>query len=238
LWPESASTTSEKSATPLSYDVGKGEPAYPVVNPRPTHQLTLSGILPASQPIDDVEVLYTTDAQADDPSAEQCRRPSEYPDKLPPFPLKHRVFLSLNRRSDSYRASLFVDQYLPGRCHWHMQAIQYRLHVMGFAEPMPIQHAIAVVDPERFAKLAEYARALPDHGARMELWCQNPPRYMSISCTDFGDAVFGPSPQQRDSIPAIDREDQNAAYLMPETTAVQVNFHDVGAVPRTRPASP
>src|SRR5260370_25841049 len=88
LWPESASTTSEKSATPLSYDVGKDEPAYPVVNPRPTHQLTLSGILPASQPIDDVEVLYTTDAQADDPSAEQCRRSSEYPDKLPPFPLK------------------------------------------------------------------------------------------------------------------------------------------------------
>jgi hypothetical protein len=237
LWPESASTTIEKSATPLSYYVGKDEAAYPEVNPRPTHQLTLSGILPASQPIDDVEVLYMTDAQADDPSAEQCRRPSEYPDKLPPFPLKHRVILSLNRRPVSYRASLFLDQYLPGRCHWHLQAIQYRLHVMGFPEPMPIQHAIAVVDPERFAKLAEYARALPDHGARMELWCQNPPRYSSISCTDFGDAVFGLSPKQRDSIPAIDREDQNA-YLMPETTAVQVNFHDVGAIPRTRAASP
>jgi len=53
-------------------------------------------------------VLYTTDAEADDPNAEQCRRPSEYPDKLPPFPLKHRVFLSLNRSADSYRASLLL----------------------------------------------------------------------------------------------------------------------------------
>jgi hypothetical protein len=233
LWPESASTSTAKSSTPLSYDVAKDEPAYPVINPHPTHKLTLSGMLPASQPIDDVEVLYTTDAQPEDIDAEQCRRPSEYPDKLPPFPLKHRVLLTLNRSADSYRASLFVDQYLPGRCHWHLQAIQYRLRVMGFADPMPIQRGIAAVDPERLAKLADYARALPDHGARMELWCQNPPRHMSISCTDFGDAVFGLSPQQRDAIPAIDRQDQDAAYLMPETTVVQVNFHDI---PRTRPA--
>jgi hypothetical protein len=233
LWPESASTSIAKKSAPVSYDVAKDEPAYPAINPHPTHQLTLSGKLPASQPIDDVEVLYTTDTQPEDTSAEQCRRPSEYPDKLPPFPLRHRVLLSLNRSSDSYRASLFVDQYLPGRCHWHLQAIQYRLHMMGFPDPMPIQHAIAAVDPAQFAKLAEYARALPDRGTRMELWCQNPPRYMPISCTDFGDAVFGLTPLQRDSIPAIDRQDQNAAYLMPDTTAVQVNFHDV---PRTKPA--
>jgi hypothetical protein len=238
LWAESASTIVEKGATPLSYDVGKDEPAYPTVNPHPTHQVTLTGILPPSQPIDDVEVLYFTDAQADDPSAEQCRRPSEVPDKLPPFPLKHRVVLPLNRTADSYRMDVFVDQYLPGRCRWHLQAIQFRLHMSGFADPMPIQHGISVVDPERFAKLADYARALPDHGARMELWCQNPPRYFTGTCADFGDAVHGLSPQQRDSIPAIDREDQNAAYLLPETTAVQVNFHDVGAIPRSTPTSP
>jgi len=72
----------------------------------------------------------------------------------------------------------------------------------------------------------------------MELWCQTLPPYTPMRCTDFGDAVFGLSPQQRDSMPAIDREDQNAAYLLPETTAVRVNFHDVGAIPRITPASP
>jgi hypothetical protein len=238
LWPESASPASEKGATPLSYQVGKDEPAYPVVNPHPTHQLTLSGTLPASQPIDDVEALYVTDALADDASAEHCRRPSQYPDKLPPSPLQHRVVLSLNRSAESYRVSTFVDQYLPGRCRWHLQAIRYRLHVPGFPEPMPIQHAISVVDPDRFAKLAEYARAQPDHGARMELWCLNPPRYMSISCTDFGDLAHNLSSQQRDSVPAREREEANAAYLLPDTTSVEVNFHDMSTVGALSSAPP
>ena len=89
LWSESASADIKKA--PISYDVAKGEPAYPDINPQPNHQLTMSGNLPSSEPIDDIEVLYTTDAQPEVTCAEHCRRPSEYPDKIPPFPLTHRV---------------------------------------------------------------------------------------------------------------------------------------------------
>jgi hypothetical protein len=175
---------------------------------------------------------------ADDRGAEDCRRPSQFPDKLPPVSLQHRVVLPLNRNAESYRASIFVDQYLPGRCRWHLAAIHYRLHIPGFAAPMPIQHAISVVDPERFAKLAEYARTQPDHGARMELWCLNPPRYIPISCSDFSDLAYKLSLQQRDSVPAHEREEAKVAYLLPDTTSVEVNFRDISTVGESGPARP
>jgi hypothetical protein len=239
LWPESSSSTSERSATSLPRDVGTDETSYPIVNPNPTHKLTLTGVLPANQPINDVELLYETDVQSDDKGAEQCRRPSPFGPKLPADSLLHKVVLPLTRGEDKYQASFFVDQYLPGRCHWHLTTVTYRLRVNGFTDPMRIQHGISAVNPEHYPKLADFVRAQPDRGARMELWCLNPPKYIPVSCTDFGDfAAHVLSAEQRASVPAIQREDANAAYILPDSTDVQVNFHDLSATAAAKPTQP
>ena len=227
LWPEGGSGA-PKAATPLPDDVGEAERDYPIVNAHAKHQLTLFGALPTSQPIDDVELLYETDIQGDNPDAAQCRVTSSY---LPPGPRWHRVLLPLTRNGDKYRAVFFVDQFLPGRCLWHFKMVTYRMHMTGFAEPMRIQRGVIAEDADWYARHSEYLRTLPDGGARMDLWCLNPPRYIPISCTDFGDgAVYKLSPQQQASVPAIERENPNAAYVLPGATSVQVNFHDISAV--------
>lgn len=156
LWAEGPSTPG-RNAAPLSQEVGAGESAFPMVNPHPTHQLTLTGALPARQPIDDVKLVYGTTMNTGN---NQCQRS----DPLPPIPLIHTVILPLIRGDASYRATLFVDQYLPGPCHWGLSQIVFRLHVAGFAIPMEIQHRVVAVDEQKSAPLAANLRTRQDHG--------------------------------------------------------------------------
>src|ERR1700689_2596226 len=98
-----------KNAIALPQDVADTEPAYPIDNPDPSHVVTLSGTLPATLPVDDVELRYGTDVAPEGKGAERCERPSPFGPKLPPVALVHNVTLPLTRVGETYHATVVVD---------------------------------------------------------------------------------------------------------------------------------
>jgi hypothetical protein len=105
-------------------NVKKGDPDYPENNPAPTRWLTLTARVPATLSVD-FSVGYisvpTRSANGDiscgfNPNIEVI---SAFSADDPP--------LTMERTADTLRATIAVDKYLPGRCHWHFNGIGWRL---------------------------------------------------------------------------------------------------------------
>jgi len=227
-----------KEAIALPQDVGRAEPAYPIDNPDPSHILTLTGTLPATLPVDDVELRYGTDVAPEEKGAEQCERLSPFGAKgPPPLPLVHNVIVRLSRVGETYHATVVVDQYLPGDCRWRLWDVTFRLRAKGHPDPMPIFVGIANAG-ERILAAAKQGTAF--YRGRIDVWCGKALNYdvrPDYVCGDL--AVFSRSlsPQTIAAVPPVARESHNVVYVFPDTTSVQFNLHDVDALAAGTPGS-
>lgn len=228
-----------KNAIALPQEAGHSEPAYPIVNPDPSHVLTLSGTLPATLPVDDVELRYGTDIAPDEKGAELCQRPSPVGPKLPPRPLVHRVIVPLTRVGETYRTAIAVDQYVPGDCRWRLWDITFRLRAKGYPDPMPIFQGIKIAN-ERIVVAARQGGGF--YRGRVDVWCGQALNhdirpYYPEGCGDLIDFSRRISPEKLASVPSVERESHNVVYVFPDTTSVQFNLHDVDALAAATPGS-
>jgi hypothetical protein len=226
LWPGVSSVNVEKKAGPWvnPFEVGAQDKNFPQDNPHPSHRLSLTGMLPRSLPVDDIEIRY----RAGESTGDECRRTWDGDGG----PFIRTLVVPLTRVEDTYKVEFYLDQYLPGQCEWHFLEMFFRMHLSGFVDPMMLQytaiHSLNELSPGRWA-IESHAR--PDHGTIIELWCINPPRYIPISCMEFGDFANGQrlSPEQIAAIPPNEREYHGPVPLYSDVTAAQINFHQLPA---------
>jgi hypothetical protein len=226
LWPGVSSVNVEKKAGPWvnPFEVGAQDKNFPQDNPHPSRRLSLTGMLPRSLPVDDIEIRY----RAGESTGDECRRTWDGGGG----PFIRTLVVPLTRVEDTYKVEFYLDQYLPGQCEWHFREMFFRMHLSGFVDPMMLQytaiHSLNELSPGRWA-IESHAR--PDHGTIIELWCINPPRYIPISCMEFGDFANGQrlSAEQIAAIPPNEREYHGPVPLYSDVTAAQINFHQLPA---------
>lgn len=97
----------------------QGSANYPQNNPAPTHNITITGTVSSTLHLK-MNAVYEGRVSAD------CW-------KSPPFsggefegtaiPVKHTVAVALTADGEHFRGQFFADQFLPGKCGWHLHTI-------------------------------------------------------------------------------------------------------------------
>jgi hypothetical protein len=221
-------------ATRADPNVKAGDNEHPAPNPRPVHSLDVAGTLPDAIPVSDFLAVYATDFSPDEKVSGPCQRLDDLgPKQLwRTLPLLKEESVPLVRADGRYRATFVVDRYLPGRCNWHLKEIRYRLHApgYGYVDSTFGVGKIRVFD-ERHppANLPKWETI---YRGRSDVWClegrnKNVTPYYPEICGDWATYNFRASPSLRASTPPEAAESHAVVMALPDTTSIELNFHDL-----------
>jgi hypothetical protein len=211
-------------------DIKPGDADYPVPNPHPTHVLQISGALPETLHIRFV-VRYNAVADADGAltSGKYCGY--KWGLQLhPEFSVTDS--LDIVRAENRFHASVIVDKYLPGRCAWHLEAIEYT--VLNGAGDLTRDAVALMYRPQR-----DQARLPQVHQGPVDEWCKKNPRASDPNrpeqCSAFSviQLVSPLSSSFLASIPENERESEFWSMIFPDTQSFEINFHDLDAMEKS-----
>jgi hypothetical protein len=218
--------------------VSKGDRQFPVSNPSSTKLLEISGTLPRTVPVKDLIAIYTADANSAQKSSETCTRRQDFMPKndTSRYPLVHIEHIPMVRTGEAYRSSVAIDRFNPGFCGWHLNAVTYLLDVRGYSEKnfaywrISLPHVELLTQPQD----GEPSNRLAVHRGRADVWCwkvtnheYNP--FLPVRCGDIKDALRWPRQHVTAAISVAERDSAGIAYAGPDSSSVELNFHDVDA---------
>ena len=220
-----------RARQPAPQVVSRGAAEYPLPNEHPTRIISVSGSLPDNLPVKDLVAVYA--ARARQPDESRCvRRDNRGPSRMM-RPLVVVQHVPIDRQGGRYDASVVADRYIPGYCGWHLKEIRYFLEVEGHRFPDFTYGGapphVEVVDPDSQSPAEASNRSL--YSGPMDVWCWKTegnvnPSY-PVSCTHTGNGVPGRRMVPL-STPDPERDARGIVYVLPQTTAVTFNFHNVG----------
>jgi hypothetical protein len=230
-------------------ELESGDALFPAENPHPAHQLEIMGTLPANVPIADFEAIYATDITSKEKVSGPCQRytnlgPKEFDQFTYPQALEVMRTAPIVRIGERYRAAVAVDQFLPGRCNWHLREIRYRLFVKGYGYELARNNGVGqiqVMDAQRRA--VDAAKGGSFYEGQLDIWCgrllnRNIAPYYPAGCGALDDFRPRVPPEVFAAVPALQRESHSLVYVSPGTRSVQANFHDVDELAAPTPAHP
>jgi hypothetical protein len=242
-WCASYGYSAYRLALRSNPNVAIGNSEYPVSNPRPSHTLEVKGALPSSLPVGDFLAIYATDLVSGTKISGPCQLlndsgPQEF------WSVEPRVkqdSVPLVRSNDRYHATFVIDLYLPGRCNWHLKEIRYRLFAPGhgYRDSIGAVGQIEVFD-DRHSPVDLPAREKIYRG-RADVWCLEARNkavtpYYPEACGDWGKYNFRASPSLRASVRPEETEFHPVVTALPDTVSIELNFHDLDALPATAAA--
>jgi hypothetical protein len=107
-------------------------PALPQPNGHASQALQFGGSVPSSVPLEDFVAVYESEVDgrvAPGPCQRFFARGSK--DLWVTVPLRHEDQVPLEIEEGRYHGTVYLDRYLPDRCHWHLTALYFRLRVEG-----------------------------------------------------------------------------------------------------------
>jgi hypothetical protein len=204
-------------------NVKKGDPAYPEINPAPVRLLTLTAKVPATLSVD----FYA--AYIAGGGGKQCGWIRNFEVGRQPFTIADR--LSVERNSDTLRATIAVDKYLPGNCQWSLNGITWQLangdDFMGgatFAVAYDARRDVNTLGPP--PKGPVYLVCKRDPTPRNP---QRPGRCTSMDVMRMP-MVGNVSQNLIAQLPSAARGSSDVTWIMPDTTHIEINFYDLDAM--------
>jgi hypothetical protein len=207
-------------------NIRPGEPDYPVVNPNSTSKLTFTGTLPPTLQIGFRIAYVATEGLTSVQSGKYCG-----------FQLNSEAFpgfsvvepLRIVRSGSALTASIGLDKYLPGRCGWHFNGIQYK--VVNSTGDLTENWFAVVYDAQRDG--VDKAK-LPREKA--VVWCKKNPnpadRERPELCSNFStiQLVADLPPNLVSLLPQEERENRGVTWMFPDTRNVVINFFDLDSM--------
>jgi hypothetical protein len=216
-------------------NIRPGEVDYPKLNPHPTQTVNVTGTLPDSLQIV-FQVLFAADARAGSLQDGNYCGYKAHSESFPTFNLIDG--LKIVSKAGRYEGDVIVDKYLPDRCGWHLEFVGYK--VRCGAPVMSEGYFAGVYDASR----AEH-RAFPIYRGKHDIWCRKmtaragAPAGEQCESLSVMRSVSGSnpiSPKLLATIPTDEYLHQSTTiWILPETRAIEVNFHDLDAMERELP---
>jgi hypothetical protein len=212
----------------VAKDILPFEPNYPSLNPRPTRNLTISGTQSSNLAIQLIAYYSTLRPLGNEPGYESCYRTGF----IGPINMLHLSEpLKIDHDGSSYKASVIVDKYEPGKCAWRLRFVLYKI-ANGVDAKNFAGDSTWYGTPIVFVKYGDPRRsdrgitAIPRN--RVDIWCAKQSWAEDLRYAEACGALAGLSRVDYSSlIPPDQRADRVQIDVFPDNQAAEVNFHDL-----------
>jgi hypothetical protein len=216
-------------------NVRPGDTDYPAANPNPTRFVELTVALPSSLAVE-MSAVYQSDISSVTQRGLQCNYKAPLAALVHPFNVTNAM--TFKDESDSppshdpplrkLRATVTLDKYSEGACHWHFAGVIWHLpngdRVMG--EDM---FALSYNRARDGTRLSEIPQGPVYLVCSKDLRAVDPSHAERCTTLDVMQSISRVSPEAVASLPKQVAGNRGVTWIMPDTKDFQITFFDLGA---------